>query len=76
MCVCVCVCVKTLIYLYSGNKIPHIALHNDQRVLYNLPDKTNNQCKKNRTVICDQLLDMLEIFTVKNKKNIFLNLIC
>ena len=30
---------------------------------------------KNHTAICGQVLELSEIFTVKNKTNIFLNLI-
>jgi len=33
------------------------------------------ECNKNRTAIYGQLLELSEIFTVKNKTNIFLNLI-
>jgi len=43
--------------------------------VYTLLYDTKNKCKKNRAAPCGQILELSEIFTVKNKKYIFLNLI-
>ena len=76
VCVCVCVCVRTLIFSILRGKchIKHFIITSKCCIIFCMT--VTKEFNKNCTAICGQLLELSELFTVKNKTNIFfLNLI-